>query len=83
MNPFIGYGMGMNGGGILAFIAIILWSIFWKIAALWIASKNDQKKWFIALAVVNTIGILEIIYIFQIAKKKWADVTEFYSSINK
>ena len=79
MNPFIGYGMG--GAGILTIILIAVWSVFWKIAALWIASKNDKKKWFIALAILNTFGILEIAYIFYVAKKQWSDVTEFYSSL--
>lgn len=44
--------------------ALAIWSIVWKGVALWIAAKEDQKYWFIALLVLNTAGILEIIYIF-------------------
>ena len=79
MNPFIGY--QMSGPSILTFALIAVWSAFWKIAALWIASKNDQKKWFVGLAVVNTFGILEIVYIFYVTKKQWSDVTGFYKSL--
>lgn len=43
---------------------LVLWSIFWKGFALWIASKEDKKYWFIAILILNTAGILEIIYIF-------------------
>jgi len=59
-------------------IILVLWAIPWKIYAVWIAVKNDQKKWFVALLLLNTVAILEIIYIFKIAKKSWAEVkTDF------
>lgn len=37
--------------------------------ALWKASRLSQKLWFIILLVVNTIGILDLIYIFFVARK--------------
>jgi len=46
---------------ILAVIA--LWTVVLKGFALWHAAKNEQKWWFIALLVVNTLGILEIVYL--------------------
>lgn len=49
---------------------LLVWSIAWKGFALWRASKNDQKNWFIAILVINTLGILEIVYLFAFAKKK-------------
>ena len=52
------------------FILAALWTIPWKGIALWKAAKLGQKYWFIALLVVNTMAILEIIYIFVIARKK-------------
>lgn len=57
-------------------VVIVAWVIFWKGCSLWIAVKNDQKKWFVALLVLNTLGILELVYIFFIAKKKWVDIKE-------
>lgn len=54
----------------LAQYALLIWSIAWKGVALWNASKNNQKNWFIAILVINTIGILEIIYLFGFAKTK-------------
>ena len=50
-------------------IPFALWSLAWKGWALWRAAKNDSKGWFIALLVVNTLGILEILYIFVFGKK--------------
>ena len=49
---------------------LLAWSIAWKGIALWNASKNSQRNWFIAILVINTIGILEIVYLFGFAKKK-------------
>lgn len=47
---------------------IMVWSLIWKGLALWRAAKNGQKYWFMALLVVNTMGILEIIYLKFFAK---------------
>lgn len=65
-----------NSGLGWVLLPILIWSLFWKGCALWIASKNNQKGWFFALLVLNTVGILEIIYIFYIAKKKLANIKE-------
>jgi len=56
-------------------LLIILWTLPWKGVALWRASRNSQKKWFIALLVVNTIAILEIVYILFFSKKKKRAIT--------
>ena len=42
---------------------MMVWSLFWKGLALWHAAKRSQPWWFIALLVVNTVGILEICYL--------------------
>jgi len=52
------------------FYLIGLWSLIWKGLALWRASKGDQKIWFVAILVLNTVGVLEIIYLFRFAKKR-------------
>jgi len=50
--------------------ALYVWSLFWKGIALWRASKLEQRNWFIAILVLNTIGLLEIVYLFWFAKKR-------------
>lgn len=49
---------------------ILIWSLLWKGIALWRATKNSQKNWFIVLLPINTMGILEIVYLFFFSKKK-------------
>ena len=55
-------------------LILMLWTLPWKIYALWVASKKNQRAWFIALIILNTFGILEIIYIFGIAKKTFPEM---------
>jgi hypothetical protein len=56
--------------GILALVLLLAWSFAWKGVALWKSARNGQKVWFIVMLILNTVGILEIIYIFAFSKKK-------------
>lgn len=49
---------------------LIVWTLIWKGLALWRASRNDQRNWFIVLLILNTVGILELVYLFRFAKKR-------------
>ena len=44
-------------------IAAAIWTIVLKGFALWYAARGGQKWWFIALLIVNTLGLLEIVYL--------------------
>ena len=48
----------------------VLWTVPWKGVALWRAARNGHTAWFVVLLVVNTLAILEILYIFAFGKKK-------------
>jgi methionyl-tRNA synthetase len=52
------------------FISLIVWSIVWKGFALWKAGKNRDFVWFVVLLIVNTLGLLEIVYLFAIKNKE-------------
>ncbi len=47
---------------------LVAWEIIWKLIAMWNAARRGSKVWFIVLALVNTIGILPIIYLTTIKK---------------
>ena len=64
--PGMGWLFAVGG---LAFFLIIIWSLFWKGWALWRAARKGSKIWFVVLLVVNTLGILEILYIYIFSKK--------------
>lgn len=50
------------------FAIILIWIIIWKLLALWKSARNNHIVWFLVLAVVNTVGILEILYIYVFSK---------------
>jgi predicted membrane channel-forming protein YqfA (hemolysin III family) len=49
---------------------LIAWSIIWKGISLWHAARNKQLVWYIVLLIVNTVGILEIVYLIFFRKRK-------------
>ena len=50
-------------------LAAAVWTIILKGFALWHAARGSQKWWFIALLIVNTLGILEIVYLIWFRPK--------------
>jgi len=48
---------------------IILWTLPWKGVALWRAARNRSIAWFVVIFLLNTLGVLEIIYIFFFSRK--------------
>ncbi|NLT20508.1 MAG: hypothetical protein GXY16_05870 [Syntrophomonadaceae bacterium] len=48
---------------------LLVWSLFWKGLALWRSARMNHKGWFIALLIINTLGIFEIIYIIATRKR--------------
>ena len=77
MYPQTGYGpsagpLGLGwfaGVGGLVLILLLIWSIAWKGLALWKAAREGSKVWFVVLLIVNTLGILEILYLYVFSKK--------------
>ena len=49
---------------------VAVWSIAWKGVALWKAARNKSTAWYAILLLFNTLGILEILYIFIFSKKE-------------
>ncbi|MFH1162207.1 MAG: DUF5652 family protein [Candidatus Jorgensenbacteria bacterium] len=47
----------------------ILWSLPWKGWALWRAAQRRETWWFVVLFLVNTVGLLDLIYLFIVTKR--------------
>ena len=58
----------------LILVLIMIWVLPWKGYALWTAAKRGHKLWFVAILVLNTLAILDIIYLFVIAKKTGKEI---------
>lgn len=67
------------------FIVIFIWTLPWKGVALWVAARRGHIGWFLALLILNTLAILDILYIFIFSK--WGtvkkDKEEQKSSVDK
>jgi len=59
------------------FIPIMIWDLVWRLLALWHSARQNQKVWFVALMVVNSVGILPLVYLIFVSKTKfWVKETE-------
>jgi len=54
--------------GLTIIVVAGLWSLVWKAVALYKAGKLRHKGWFTALFFINTLGILEILYVAHFSK---------------
>jgi hypothetical protein len=57
-------------------LILIVWTFTWKGFALWKAAGLHQRNWFIVMLILNTAGILEIIYLYFIARKYEVEVVQ-------
>lgn len=48
----------------------VLWTMLWKGLALYRAGSNRSPGWFVVLLVVNTLGILEILYVAFFSQRR-------------
>ena len=55
---------------------ITIWTLPWKGYALWKAAQMRHKWWFIAILVLNTVAILEIIYIFFVLPRGKQEIVD-------
>lgn len=65
------FNQGFSNGLALPMMLLMIWSVFWKGLALWHSSRNKEPLWFVAILLINTAGILELIYLFGVAKIKF------------
>jgi len=55
---------------VLFVILSALWTIPWKGWALWRSARRGDRGWFVLLLIINTLAIIEILYIFIFSKEK-------------
>lgn len=54
----------------------VFWELPWKGVALWKSAQLSHKSWFIILFLLNSMGILPIIYLRFIAKKYKVEIKD-------
>lgn len=53
----------LSTGWIIGISLLAIWELVWKGLALWRAGRNNQLGWFVAILIINSAGILPIIYL--------------------
>ncbi len=51
-------------------IVLTIFELVMKLIAMWRAGRNNNLAWFIVIGIINTAGILPIIYLLINRKKK-------------
>jgi hypothetical protein len=62
--------LNVNNPYIFALILLVVWDLVWRGLALYKAAGKQEKVWFVALLIVNSLGILPIIYLLIKKLKK-------------
>ncbi len=44
-------------------IVAAVWELAWKAVALWKSAHNNQRKWFAGILIINSVGVLPIVYL--------------------
>ncbi|WP_321420586.1 DUF5652 family protein [uncultured Methanomethylovorans sp.] len=57
-------------GFMALFLVLVFWDLMWKGIGLWKAARNEEKYWFIAILIINSLGIVPILYIYVFQKGK-------------
>lgn len=50
-------------------VLVVVWTFVWKGLALWKSARLGNKVWFVVFLLVNTLGILEILYLYFFSRK--------------
>lgn len=59
-----------------AIMIILVWSFVWKGLALWKSARKNSPIWFLVILLINTFGILEILYLFLFSRIKLEEVNK-------
>lgn len=57
---------------------VVAWEIAWRGLGLWKSAQRAEKYWFIAILIVNSFGILPILYLFVFSNEKKMKVINSY-----
>lgn len=51
-------------------VVAVVWEAVWKGIALWRAARNGHMVWYIFIFIINSVGILPIVYIFGFSNRR-------------
>ncbi len=64
------YGRYGFGAGWVLVAVLAIWEVIWKGYGLWKAARNGHTGWFVAILIINSLGILPLLYIYVFGPKQ-------------
>ncbi len=61
--------IGISGISLVLLGILMMWELIWKGFGLWYSARNKNTAWFIFILIMNTAGILPIIYLLTHKKQ--------------
>ncbi len=61
--------IGIPATWLWLFVLIAIWDLVWRGIALWKCGRYNQPVWFIFVLIINSMGILPIVYLLFFQKK--------------
>jgi len=71
------------GWALFGIIALLIWELVFKGIGMWHAAQNRQQGWFISILILNTAGLLPIIYLLFFQKKQSPAPVRAVSKVTK
>lgn len=62
--------LNLSTGFLVFILVLMIWETIWKFLGMWRSAKNNSVVWFIVIGVINSLGILPILYLYVFSKKK-------------
>lgn len=64
---------------------VTAWELTWKAFGLWHAAQNKQKGWYVFMLLLNTAGLLPIVYLlwFKPKQKREAPLKQATRSVRR
>ena len=53
-----------------------IWELVWKCIAMWKAARRNSPTWFVVLLLVNSGGILSILYVYLFSEMKFDEIKD-------
>jgi hypothetical protein len=53
----------LSNAQIVLLSLVVAWDFIWKCFAVWRAAKNNDHFFFVALLLINSVGIIPILYL--------------------
>lgn len=55
--------------GVALIVLLTIWDLFWRGRGMWISAQKKQPIWFVAILLLNTVGIVPLVYIYGFSKR--------------